>query len=207
MVTASSESRAPLLEEALRTELPGYSQTITAMLLVTGCVLLLSAVLTSGGDPVEVTPFRPPPDELDRLLDTSLLSDIEDQLSLEAARRGSNSTALLSRSRRALAFPTGSYAQVDFQLYVPFYTQGDFSAILDWTTRFRLFLPNSTSGISLGRRSLDDDREKIYGIIEAMMYSFGVDGHVCLLRTICDVAEQPFQDDGVLGDVINTVMA
>ena len=43
-------------------------------------------------------------------------------------------------------------------------------AILDWTTRFRLFLPNSTSGISLGRRSLDEDREKIYGIIEAMMY-------------------------------------
>ena len=37
--------------------------------------------------------------------------------------------------------------------------------------------------------------------------SFGVDGHVCLLRTICDVAEQPFQDDGVLGDVLNTVMA
>ena len=99
-----------------------------AMLPVTICVLLLSAAaVTSGGDPAQVTPFRPPPDELDRLLDTSLLSDIEDQLSRESAERGSNSTALLSRSRRSLAFPTGSYAQVDFQLYVPFYTQGDFS--------------------------------------------------------------------------------
>ena len=54
------------------------------------------------------------------------------------------------------------------------------AAIIDWTTRFRLFLPNSTSGISLGRRSLDDDRERIYSIIEGMMYKsvFNVDWQI-----------------------------
>ena len=96
------------------------------MLLFPAFLLLSAAVLTSSGDPTEVRSFRPPLDELELLTDVGLLSDIEDQLSREAAQ-GSNSTALLSRSRRALAFPTGSYAQVDFQLYVPFYTQGDFS--------------------------------------------------------------------------------
>jgi len=192
----------------------------TALLLAAAC---LTSSVASAWDSADVSrapinPFRPAADQLDELLnsqaqldqldptarpsDVSLLTDIERQL-----KAGSNSTAVLSRQRRALAFPTGSYVQLDLQLYVPFYTAGDFTAILDWTTSFRLRLPNETSSLSIGRSSLDNDREKIYNIIESMMYSFGVDGRVCLLRTICDVAEQPFRDEGVLGDVLNTVMA
>lgn len=79
---------------------------------------------------LEVKELRTRDDELAHLTgasqhqDLELLNDIEAQLEREAT---SNSTAVLSRQRRNIAFPTGSYVQLDFQLVVPFYTVGDFS--------------------------------------------------------------------------------
>ena len=34
----------------------------------------------------------------------------------------------------------------------------------------------------------------------------GIDGHSCLLRSICEVAVAPEHEDGVMGDIVNTLL-
>lgn len=37
-------------------------------------------------------------------------------------------------------------------------------------------------------------------------HRFGVDGKACLLRAVCEVAESPLRDDGLLGEVLNILL-
>lgn len=39
-----------------------------------------------------------------------------------------------------------------------------------------------------------------------MIHRFGVDGKACLLRAVCEVAESPLRDDGLLGEVLNIIL-
>ncbi|XP_043217454.1 uncharacterized protein LOC122379371 [Amphibalanus amphitrite] len=56
------------------------------------------------------------------------------------------------------------------------------------------------------RRSLDDDKASMYSYAETFISQFGLDGKMCVLRTICEVAETPVQDAGLMGEIFNTVL-
>ncbi|KAK8371710.1 hypothetical protein O3P69_013562 [Scylla paramamosain] len=74
---------------------------------------------------------------------------------------------------------------------------------LDIELPFTIKLPNATQ-ISYGR--MDDDRIGIYSVIINTLNRFGVDGKACLLRAVCEVAESPLRDDGLLGEVLNIIL-
>lgn len=47
-------------------------------------------------------------------------------------------------------------------------------------------------------------RRNIYGLIEQRMHFYGIDGHACLLRLICEVKESSFdENNGVLGSLFH----
>jgi len=56
------------------------------------------------------------------------------------------------------------------------------------------------------RRSLDEEKADMYTYAENFISRFGLDGKSCILRTICEVAESPVQDAGMMGEIFNTVL-
>ncbi|XP_042235870.1 uncharacterized protein LOC121875385 [Homarus americanus] len=55
------------------------------------------------------------------------------------------------------------------------------------------------------KRAARQERASVYTYLEALFDKAGEDGRSCLLRTICDVAEAPF-DQGLLGEMLNTLL-
>ena len=51
-------------------------------------------------------------------------------------------------------------------------------------------------------------RKNVYRMIEQKMEDYGVDGHACLLRMICEVGESNFHEpNGVVGSLFNILMS
>ncbi|XP_064105599.1 uncharacterized protein LOC135215000 [Macrobrachium nipponense] len=109
------------------------------------------------------------------------------------------------RKRRFLNFPTGSSLIMRTALSIA--VKGIPGIVsVDFGINMNVKLPNN-SDINLGR-SLDgaaNDRRDFLGRMETFLSTFGIDGHECTLRTICEVAELPF-DHGVFGEVINMIL-
>ncbi|XP_042215082.1 uncharacterized protein LOC121861428 [Homarus americanus] len=110
---------------------------------------------------------------------------------------------LHSRQKRTIAFPTGSTFTITPVLCIPVVSVGDLSGFLDIELPFTIKLPNATQ-ISYGR--MDDDRLGIYSVLVDTISRFGVDGKSCLLRAVCEVAESPLRDDGLLGEILNIIL-
>ncbi|XP_050713141.1 uncharacterized protein LOC126996584 [Eriocheir sinensis] len=110
---------------------------------------------------------------------------------------------LHSRQKRSIAFPTGSTFTITPVLCIPVVSIGDLTGFLDIELPFTIKLPNATQ-VTYGR--MDDDRLGIYSVLISTLNRFGVDGKACLLRSVCEVAESPLRDDGLLGEVLNILL-
>ncbi|XP_071527004.1 uncharacterized protein [Panulirus ornatus] len=111
---------------------------------------------------------------------------------------------LHSRQKRTIAFPTGSTFTITPVLCIPVVSVGDLTGFLDIELPFTIKLPNATQVTYSGR--MDDDRLGIYSVLINTLGRFGVDGKSCLLRAVCEVAESPLREDGLLGEIINIVL-
>ncbi|XP_069983650.1 uncharacterized protein [Penaeus vannamei] len=58
-----------------------------------------------------------------------------------------------------------------------------------------------------GKRSLDSQRLAGFAVIENGLDNFGLPGKSCLLRAICEMAEEPVHELGVVGDILNLIFA
>nr|XP_053637653.1 uncharacterized protein LOC128692527 [Cherax quadricarinatus] len=58
---------------------------------------------------------------------------------------------------------------------------------------------------SRSRRAARQERSALYNHLKAAFDKAGLDGRSCLLRTICDVAEAPFEQ-GLFGEMINIIL-
>lgn len=73
----------------------------------------------------------------------------------------------------------------------------------DWLSKF-----SGNTNWAVVRRSMDviengdDSRQKFYKFIEKEFNRFGRNGHECLLRTICEVAEAPIKHNGLIGELM-----
>lgn len=54
------------------------------------------------------------------------------------------------------------------------------------------------------KRAARTEREAVYSLLERTLEASGLPPRACLLRTICEVAEAPFEQE-LLGDLINTI--
>ncbi|XP_076040770.1 uncharacterized protein LOC143025198 [Oratosquilla oratoria] len=109
-----------------------------------------------------------------------------------------------SRQKRSFAFPTGSTFTITPVLCIPIVSVGDLSGYLDIELPFTIKLPNSTQVASFGR--MDDDRMGLYSVLISTLSRFGLDGKSCLLRAVCEVAESPLREDGLLGEILNIIL-
>ncbi|XP_063875931.1 uncharacterized protein LOC135108960 [Scylla paramamosain] len=135
--------------------------------------------------------------------DPGLLGDSGQDLSRYVA-----STAAKSRSKRYfLAFPSSSTLTFNNKIKVPLFSKfnDNIKGVFKGFIRVAYTLPSDT--ITLGRAAIDQDRVHTYTSIESLFSNLGVNGHQCLLKAICETAEEPAEDYGLVGQLLDLVLA
>ncbi|XP_058118021.1 uncharacterized protein LOC131284678 [Anopheles ziemanni] len=51
----------------------------------------------------------------------------------------------------------------------------------------------------------DRSRKQLYELLERGWSQWGHDGHACLLRAVCEVAETPLKHNGLIGEIIDVI--
>lgn len=117
---------------------------------------------------------------------------------------GGDSDVAKSRTRRFVPFPTGSTISLATTLSIPIQAIGQASDLaLSNTLTFDL-PTSSVTGRSYQSRKAD--RFHIYSQMEHFLEDLGYNGHACTLRTLCEIAEAPFEH-GLYGEIINLVLS
>ncbi|XP_034184572.1 uncharacterized protein LOC117606331 isoform X2 [Osmia lignaria lignaria] len=116
-----------------------------------------------------------------------------------------NITHGVARHLRSVTFPDGSGMGIFFAIGLPINIPNkSIQTSFFFEANYGLpGLANSTDyldDLPLRKRSLD--RRIAYEIIINKLESFGFSGENCLLKMICEVAHQPFTDNGVMGDIL-----
>ncbi|XP_076282893.1 uncharacterized protein LOC143210181 isoform X2 [Lasioglossum baleicum] len=113
-----------------------------------------------------------------------------------------NITGGVSRHLRSIGFPEGSGMGIFFALGVPVDIPNK-SVIFSLYFEANYGLPNSSyywDEPYLRKRSLD--RQLAYRVLVNKLESAGYSGEDCLLKMICETANEPLSNNGVLGDVL-----
>ncbi|CAL4196639.1 unnamed protein product, partial [Meganyctiphanes norvegica] len=66
-------------------------------------------------------------------------------------------------------------------------------------------LPSDT--VSIGRAEIDGERYQAYNSIESLFSSFGYNGHQCLLKAICETAEDSAKEFGLIGELLAMLLS
>ncbi|XP_015609920.1 uncharacterized protein LOC107274873 [Cephus cinctus] len=56
------------------------------------------------------------------------------------------------------------------------------------------------------RRSMKDERSMIYRYMENEIERWGANGKDCLMRSICEAAETPLRDEGLVGELLHVLL-
>ncbi|KAK4299986.1 hypothetical protein Pmani_027780 [Petrolisthes manimaculis] len=109
------------------------------------------------------------------------------------------------RKRRQIGFPSGSSLNVEIIATLPTVGVSDSGKfILETDLNFNL--PTNATTFVTGRAlAPGDQRVGLYERLEKFLTSWGYDGHACTLRSICEVAEMPFEH-GLIGEVANLIL-
>nr|XP_033338423.1 uncharacterized protein LOC117227367 isoform X1 [Megalopta genalis] len=116
-----------------------------------------------------------------------------------------NITRGVSRHLRSIGFPEGSAMGIFFALGVPvdipnksiifsFYFEANYGLPGEWNSSYY------GDGPYLWKRSLD--RQLAYRVLANKLESAGYSGEGCLLKMICETANEPLSNNGVLGDIL-----
>ncbi|XP_063862254.1 uncharacterized protein LOC135101878 [Scylla paramamosain] len=128
----------------------------------------------------------------------------EDQTWLQTMDAGNE--VARSRVRRFVPFPPSSTLEAAFKLKLPVTGTIGLNLIV-LVTAFVFKLPEEY--FSIGRsytNSAADERAFLYSNMESLLDNFGYNGRACTLRTLCEIAESPFEHD-LYGEVINLVLS
>jgi len=107
------------------------------------------------------------------------------------------------RKRRFLTFPTASTVKITILFTIPVAGVGDSTAPVTISTNFVINLPTMAAA---GRRMDEFVGNDLIDQFESYIGSFGLDGHACTLRAICEIAEMPF-DHGRAGELVNMLFS
>ncbi|XP_078052266.1 uncharacterized protein LOC144478339 [Augochlora pura] len=124
---------------------------------------------------------------------------------LSSASGVKNITRGVSRHLRSIGFPEGSGMGIFFALGVPvdipnksiifsLYFEANYGLPGEWNSSYYGDEPY------LWKRSLD--RQLAYRVLVNKLESAGYSGDGCLLKMICETANEPLFNNGVLGDIL-----
>ncbi|XP_076044718.1 uncharacterized protein LOC143027330 [Oratosquilla oratoria] len=133
--------------------------------------------------------------------DPGLLGDV----GLDLLSNESTSLAK-SRSKRLFSFPSSSTITFNNKIKIPLFTKfdGNIQGVFKGFIKGIYTLPSDT--VTIGRK-IDEDRMDTYTSLEAILKDFGLDGKQCLLRAICEAAEEDTSTYGLLGEVLSLVLS
>ncbi|XP_043199038.1 uncharacterized protein LOC122368833 [Amphibalanus amphitrite] len=111
------------------------------------------------------------------------------------------------RVRRFIYFPEGSTITVSVDFVIPL---GDSGASLTFSPSIT-FTPTTIARATYGEhgpgaRSFAADQGRLFDTIQDGFKQVGLDGSACLQRLVCEVSGAPRHQDGLLGEVVNTVL-
>ncbi|XP_050738898.1 uncharacterized protein LOC127009663 [Eriocheir sinensis] len=118
------------------------------------------------------------------------------------------STQAKSRAKRYfLSFPSSSTLTFNNRIKVPLFKKFDdnISGVFKGYIRVEYKLPSDL--VTLGRSAIDEDRFHTYSSIESVFSKLGVNGHQCLLKAICETAEEPAEDYGLVGQLVDLILS
>lgn len=116
---------------------------------------------------------------------------------------------VLSRERRTLVYPGASNILLIYGLGTPIQLERE-SVILGAFTKLLYAVPNNSTyytepGIYYARST--KSRWSIYKVLEAATQVLGYGGKECLLRSICEAANVPFNaNHGLFGELVHTFL-
>ncbi|XP_047739926.1 uncharacterized protein LOC125178982 [Hyalella azteca] len=125
---------------------------------------------------------------------------------------GSNFTefALAERSSRVkrdmFYFPLGSSLTFQFKLVTPVYSDTSTSLTTDLRLEVKFKLPNRATNGRRKRRSIAEDRSALYRSIIALVDETGLQGRACLQRAVCEAAQGPLIENGLLGEILTLLL-
>ncbi|XP_066967347.1 uncharacterized protein [Macrobrachium rosenbergii] len=119
----------------------------------------------------------------------------------------SASQEVKERSKRFISFPSSSTLTFNHKIKIPLFSKlnGDISGVFKGFIRAIYTLPSDT--ISIGRGDIDKDRYNAYNSIESLFSNFGMNGHQCLLKAICETAEESTEEYGLMGELLELLLS
>ncbi|XP_071536838.1 uncharacterized protein [Panulirus ornatus] len=118
------------------------------------------------------------------------------------------SAQVKSRAKRYyLTFPPSSTLTFNNRIKIPLFTKFDsnIQGVFKGFIRAVYTLPSDI--VSVGRSQVDQDRVQAYNSLESIFTNFGIDGRQCLLKAICETAEKPTDDYGLVGELLSLVLS
>ncbi|XP_066955913.1 uncharacterized protein [Macrobrachium rosenbergii] len=67
-------------------------------------------------------------------------------------------------------------------------------------------LPTRSTASGRNYKNSKGERQHIYSQMENFLNDMGYNGHACTLRTLCEIAETPFEQS-LYGDIINLILS
>ncbi|XP_027215781.2 uncharacterized protein [Penaeus vannamei] len=118
------------------------------------------------------------------------------------------SDAAKSRAKRYfVSFPSSSTLTFNNKIKVPLFKKFDsnISGVFKGLIKATYTLPSDT--VTVGRAKIDEDRLTTYNSLETVFSNFGIDGHQCLLKAICETAETTASEYGLIGELLSLLLS
>ncbi|XP_076315510.1 uncharacterized protein LOC143228056 [Tachypleus tridentatus] len=127
---------------------------------------------------------------------------------LEPEQPDQNGLVPKSRVRR-IAFPPDSTLEITAELLLPIPLANGVTSAVCIELPVAVAVPPAETFFATyyKTRSIAENRLGFFSGVETMLKRFGIDGKECVLRTICEVAEVPLLEDGLLGEVLNLLIS
>ncbi|XP_043476688.1 uncharacterized protein LOC122507828 [Leptopilina heterotoma] len=119
--------------------------------------------------------------------------------------RVKNISSAVSRQIRSIGFPEGSGMGIFFAVAIPIDIP-DKSVSVSFYFEANYELPSDKNASNLEEyynKKRRIDRGLAYNILKRKFESVGFPGKACLLRLICEFAEKPIHENGLIGDILH----
>ncbi|KAK3855346.1 hypothetical protein Pcinc_038247 [Petrolisthes cinctipes] len=113
-----------------------------------------------------------------------------------------------SRAKRYyLSFPSSSTLTFNNKIKVPLFSKfnSNITGVFKGFIRVKYTLPTDT--VAVGRSDINTDRYDTYNSLEAVFSNMGINGRECLLKAICESAEDSPADYGLMGQLVHLVLS
>ncbi|XP_051156459.1 uncharacterized protein LOC127278687 [Leptopilina boulardi] len=118
--------------------------------------------------------------------------------------RVKNISSAVSRQIRSIGFPEGSGMGIFFAVAIPIdIPDKSISVSFYFEANYALPGDKNSSYYDEYYQKRNIDRSLAYNIVKRKFESVGFPGKACLLRTICEVAEKPINENGLIGDILH----